>query len=169
MKSQYNPSYLGTLENTFHRSSSQISLDRNSHISYNSGTSSIFPRSKDEDGFELPADQKRKLRRNEMKRRQFITGKSSPKSEHFKGAPEPNRDLFIYRVDSSTSETQISSHIVDHGFTVRNIACVSNPNAKFKSFRLTVPLSEFKDLFDEKIWPCGVRVRKYIPPRVDHN
>ena len=48
---------------------------------------------------------------------------------------------------------------------VRALEILSNVNAKFKSYKLTVPVSKFKDLFNEDMWPEGVCVRKFIPPR----
>ena len=88
-----------------------------------------------------------------------------PHYSRFRGAPEPNRDLFIYRVDPNTEAEDLRDYMMEKGFEVRNLCCISNPNARFKSFKLTVPLSEFKDLFSDTLWPDGVRVRKYVPPR----
>ena len=48
------------------------------------------------------------------------------------------------------------------GFTVRDLQCLSHDNAMFKSFKLTVPKSEFADLFDGNIWPQGIRVRNQV-------
>ena len=150
------------------RSSSCESIDRFSTASATSKPS-VWSRHTDfhDDGFELPSYAKRQMNRLETRRKKFITGISTSKPGSFKGAPEPNRDLFIFRVDKETTESQITNHVKDHGFFVRNLSCVSNPSAKFRSFRLTVPLSQFDDLFNESIWPAGVRVRKYIPPKLD--
>lgn len=98
------------------------------------------------------------------KKRTIITDKSK-NGEHFKAGPAPSRDLFIFRVDKSSSDQEIKAHIQNCGFTVRNLECVSNPDAKYKSLKLSVPAPEFEKLFDDKIWPDGVRVRKFIPPR----
>ena len=77
----------------------------------------------------------------------------------------PMRDLFIYRVERTTDISDIRQHIVDNGFTIIDLQCMSNQNAKFKSFKLSVPISEFSDLFNPSIWPQGVNVRRFSPPR----
>jgi len=46
--------------------------------------------------------------------------------------------------------------------------CTSNPNARFKSFKLTVSLSHYKSLFNADIWPDGIRVRPFRSPRISH-
>ena len=109
----------------------------------------------------------RKRWKEEQRRRKIITGKAAPRTvgSTFRGAPEPKRDLFVYRVDKSTTSADLKLHISDFGFNIISLECISNEMAKFKSFKLSVPLSEFNDLFNESIWPYGVRIRKYITPR----
>ena len=97
--------------------------------------------------------------------KRFVTGSKSALSNGFCGAPEPSRDLFIYRVGNNTTTEVLKDYIEELNVTVRDLQCVSNDESKFKSFKLTVPISNFKQLFDESIWPAGVRVRKFIPPR----
>jgi hypothetical protein len=78
-----------------------------------------------------------------------------------KGAPEAMRDLFIYRVDKETSIYDIGNYIESQGFTVEDLQCVSHDAARFKSFKLTVPVSQYNSLFDSNLWAHGIRVRKY--------
>ncbi len=87
-----------------------------------------------------------------------------------KGATEPTRHLFIYRVDSATTEGDITSLLQESEvkFDVRDLKCVSHPNAKFKSFKLTVPMSQYENLFNDQLWPDGICVRKYVAPRPDY-
>ena len=151
----------------FSRTPSLLSLDRYSETSKGSrvfGNEKLNrDRSHDSDGFELPPYMIRQLKKQDNRKKRIITG--NKENGKFRGAPEPNRDLFIYRADKDTRSADLSSHLKDHGFHVRNIDCVSHPDSKFKSFRVTLPLSEFKDVFDSAIWPSGVRVRKYVPPK----
>ena len=84
-----------------------------------------------------------------------------------RGAPEPERHLFIYRVDAATETEDLQSFFHDLGVTVKSLQCVSNENAKYKSFKLTVLISQFKQLFDSTIWPQGVCVRPYYT-RIRH-
>jgi hypothetical protein len=105
--------------------------------------------------------------RNEIKRqrRQYkiIKGKTTA-GLSFKGAPLPDRYLFIHRVDSTVKTSDVNEHLVNNNFTVRKLECISHDMAKFKSFKLTVPVDQFSKLFDECLWPEGVRVRKYSQP-----
>jgi hypothetical protein len=114
--------------------------------------------------YEVPRTHKKKQKRNK-----FISGTVSPNSSAFKGAPMPDRHLFIYRVDKSASDRDISAFLVARQFNVRELTCVSNENAKFKSFKLTVPVTEYSNLFDGNLWPAGVRVRKYISPKSEYS
>jgi hypothetical protein len=136
---------------------SNVSLDERSESSLS------------DDSFRLPSYQQRRNQRVENKRRNFIEGKSKVKKDGcaFKGAPEPSRHLFIYRVDSETQTIDLKTFIGDHGFDVRELNLVSHKESMFKSFKLTVPVSQFKDLFEVSLWPSGVRVRKYITPRTN--
>ena len=155
----------GKIANSLTRTASLLSLDRWSNMS----NGSFFDdrrnrdRSYESDGYELPPHVKRHQRKQENKRKHFITG--NKQNSKFKGAPEPSRDIFIYRVDKDTSSADLNVHLSDHEFHIRDIKCVSHPDSKYKSFCVTVPVSEFNDMFDESIWPAGVRVRKYIPPK----
>jgi len=45
-----------------------------------------------------------------------------------------------------------------------SVECLSNPNAKFKSFKLTVSVSKFQQLLNDHIWPDGIRVRAFRAP-----
>ena len=112
----------------------------------------------DSEGFQLPWQQRKK------KKRTVITGKSS-NTQLFKAGPAPSRELFIYRVDHCCTEDALQSYIEDHRIEIRKIECVSNPNAKYKSFKLSVAASEFPKLFNDEIWPDGVKIRKFISPR----
>lgn len=117
-----------------------------------------------EDSFRLPKHQERKNRKAENKRRKFVEGKVKVTKGAFRGAPEPKRDLFIYRVDKETEMDDLKSHIGDQGFTIRDLVLISHKEAAFKSYKLSVPVSEYNNLFDDNIWPEGVRIRKFVSP-----
>jgi len=109
----------------------------------------------------------KKQRQQENKRRRIVQG-SRPGSG-IRGAPEPRRDAFIYRVLPDTSTEMLSQHLDSMGIATQAIDCVSNPNAMYKSFKVTTTVSNFRDLFNPEIWPEGICVRKYIPPRRGEN
>lgn len=81
------------------------------------------------------------------------------------GAPEPGRDAFIYRVHSQVDTEELEQYIREQKFDIKAIKCVSREESKFKSFKLTVPVSQFARLFDENLWPAGIRVRKFVTKR----
>ena len=113
--------------------------------------------------FKEPSYVLKQHRRQENKRRQIVHG--SRISGSVRGAPEPCRDAFIYRVDRGTTTEAMHKYISDCDIDIKNLDCVSNPNAKYKSFRLTTTVSKFKELFNEDLWPAGFRIRKYISTR----
>ena len=96
-----------------------------------------------------------------------MTGAGTKQGEHrVKGPPEPQRQLFIYRVDRQTETEDLKTFIQQ---AVCSLDCVSKGDSKHKSFKLSVSLSQFKRLFDEQMWPEGIRVRRYYPPKDRYN
>ena len=51
------------------------------------------------------------------------------------------------------------------GITVRAIECTSKADSQFKSFHVTIPVSNMEKAFTPDVWPEGVRVRKFWPKR----
>ena len=100
------------------------------------------------------------IKRNRKKRKQVITGKGSS-TGNVMGAPEPVRHLFVKRISKDTNDEDVFTMMEQNGFTVKELKCISHPQAQFKSYKLAVPRSEFNKLFDENLWPKGVFVRTY--------
>ena len=120
----------------------------------------------DADEFHIPARAARRERRKETRRSKTITGRRQHGEGRFRGAPEADRDLFVYRVDPDTVTTDITELVTSVGYEVRKIQCIYNPNAMYKSFRLTIPVSQYTSIYsDEFPWPDGVKVRRFIRPR----
>ena len=144
------------------KSNSRMSLIDNDDTNDTVGASNYS----DEDGFLQPSHVIRKQRKefNKAVKRQVISGCSKGQSV-VKGAPEPSRDLFIYRVDTATALEDLKQYIVDHGFAVRSLEMMSKPDAQWKSFKLTVPRSQFDSLFDSNVWPEGICVRRFFNRR----
>ena len=116
------------------------------------------------DSFQLPRYARRKIERDNN--RKIIQGVSTP-SGPLKGAPVriPTRDLFIYRIDKSVDVYVLEKHVTDNGFTVLGLKCVSHEEATYKSFQLTVSMSDYAGLFNDDIWPEGICVRRFRPRR----
>lgn len=141
-----------------HLSTSRQSLDAAS-VTSNANTNN--------EEFHQPSHVTKKIRRQENRRKRIVQGSRAAGS--IRGAPEPRRDAFIYRVVSETTTEMMRQHISDMGVNIDSINCVSNPNAKFKSFKVTTAVSNFKELFKPEMWPSGICVRKYIPPSRGEN
>ena len=76
--------------------------------------------------------------------------------------PQPGRHLFIYKVDKNTALNDLKDYIRENGFTVCDLECVSKSESKFLSFKLTVPISQFKCPFYPSLLPEGLRIRKFV-------
>ena len=105
-------------------------------------------------------------RKNKQRRRIIIGNSVSCKGvTQWQGQPEPTRHLFRKRITKDTENDAVKNMIQSYGFGIRDFRCISHPEARFKSFKLSVPASQFERLFDEKLWPEGVVVRIYATPR----
>ena len=116
--------------------------------------------------YQIPLYHRKQARRKKM-RKNVITGSRAQCSGNVRGAPDPDRHLFIYRVDRSTVVKDLESYISERGVTVRDLQCVSNCESKFKSFKLTVSVAQYSQLFDSSLWPQGVRIRPFYTKRED--
>lgn len=138
------------------RAISVSSLDRGSTYS-----DKTRDQSNDSGDFQVPSYLAKKQRRQDARRRKVITGTKGNVGS-FKGAPEPSRDFFVSRVATDVSTTDIRDYLTERDISVRLLDKVSHEDAKFQSFKLTVPVSSVKDLLSDDVWPCGVKVRRYI-------
>ena len=141
---------LSNLKSTTHISGSHTSL-----------ASDISKPSLYSEGFEYPASHKRK--RNNLKRKVVVKG--TQKSCSLKGAPEPSRDIFVYRVQKDTADSEITDYVKDQNISIRSIEKMSNTESKFDSFRLEVSVSDMYRLFEPNFWPEGICVRKFFRPK----
>ena len=71
----------------------------------------------------------------------------------------------MYRVHPNTPIANITELVTSEGYEIRKIECISNPEAKYKSFRLTIPNNQYARAYcDDFPWPEGVRVKRFISP-----
>ena len=108
-------------------------------------------------GYQLQPHQRKYQQRQQRK---IVTGNITT-SQAFRGAPEPSRELFIQRVSKNTTTEDVKQYVTNKSFTVREICMMSHQDAKYNSFKITVPVSEFTKLFDPDLWPSGVRIRQF--------
>ena len=121
----------------------------------------------DAEGFRFPRQQLRTQARRE--KRQVVIGKAMNTDSRFKGAPEPQRDLFIYRVDKETTKEDLENYISQKHFKTISVEEKSHPSAKFKSFKVTIGVSQLKEMLNESVWPVGVGVRRFRMPELNNN
>jgi len=122
-----------------------------SQLSLASGTSEVS----------APFEYHRAVRKTMKRRAVAVIGTSS--SESVRGAPEPRRDLFVYRVLDGNIEDCITEHKIE----VRNLEQISKDG--FMSFKVTVKVSDRNTLLQAEFWPVGVCVRRYYAPRYREN
>ena len=81
--------------------------------------------------------------------------------KHFRGAPEPQRDIFVYRV-KYRSELDIASYCKKKGILVRDCTLLSHPAAKFKSFKISVLLGQANLVLNYNFWPKGIKAKRFV-------
>ena len=85
------------------------------------------------------------------------------------GATERVRHLFIKNVTWETEDSAVLKLIEEKGFDIREFKALAHPNALSKSFKLSVPASQFDRLFDATIWPSDVLIRSYQVPKAEQS
>ena len=119
-----------------------------------------------DDGFQFTSYQKKALRKKSANAKQNrVTGIAS--SNKIKGAPEPSRDMFIYRVVKNTDVDAMTDYLAEKGIQAREVTKVSNAEAKFDSFRIEVPVSDVRAMLTPEFWPNGVCARRFYARKND--
>ena len=85
----------------------------------------------------------------------------SVRSDIVHGAPLPKRDFFISRVVKSTTDEQMLNYVRNKGIRSVEIKRMSNDEAIFKSFKLTVSIDEKDKVMQESMWPYGLCVQRW--------
>ena len=93
-------------------------------------------------------------------KRQRYRVHGSNQSEMLEGAPPPGRDFFLSRV-KNTDDEAVKNYIESKGITVRELIRVSNVNAKYKSFKLSVCKDNKDKVMSPELWPQGVCIEKW--------
>ena len=120
------------------------------------------------EGFEYPADQRRRQRKKTSGTRKAVTGTSLVSSGKLRGAPEPSRDIFVYRAVKGTLERDIEEYLCEHKIAVRKVTLSSNEEAKFASFKVEIKASDMRTVFDADFWPIGICARRFFKPKVSN-
>ena len=107
------------------------------------------------DGFEY---QKKEAKR---RRRQVVKGKKSGEESGLRVAPEPSRDIFVYRLVKDTKEKEITEYMTKNKMAPRAVTKVSHEDSKLASFRVEVQASLLQVALDPDSWPENVCVRRF--------
>ncbi len=70
--------------------------------------------------------------------------------------PHLLRDYFIPRVPKETDDDGIKNYITNRGVQDFSLSLGSNVNAMFKSYKLSISISEFNKVLCAEMWPSGV-------------
>lgn len=101
-------------------------------------------------------------------RRPRIVGTNT--HHRFKGAPEPSRDIYVYRVYIADTDREDLSGITDYlvkdkGLTPRSVQLISKAESKYASYKVELKMSDLKTALDADFWPEGVCVRRFFNRR----
>lgn len=108
----------------------------------------------------IPAKGKKRRQRKAV-----VGTKHTSDAGSLKGAPEPSRDLFVYRVAKGTDASLIEKQFRSSSINIRSIEKRSKETAKFDSFRVEVLKSDVARVLKPDFWPEGIYVRRYFTPR----
>lgn len=122
------------------------------------------------EGFEYPARHQRK------RRQRFVRGQRRNGDSNLVAAPEPARDIFIYRLMKTTEADDLIKYMTDNGIPPLDVKKVSHKDSKFASFRVQVRALLVKDVLHPDSWPENVCVRRFwqkstqdSPAHLDHD
>jgi hypothetical protein len=119
----------------------------------------------DSDGFQF--QRRERLRQQKEKRSRTVVA-GTGRSTRLRGGPPPIRKFFVYRVDKTSTVEDIEAHLTEQSVVYNDVCLLSNPEARFNSFRVDVPLNMMDKVMDDSMWPEGIRIRKYFPPKTDN-
>ena len=78
-----------------------------------------------------------------------------------KAAPEPSRSVPLQRIHPDTEINDLKD-MISANFEIRNLVLLSKEQALFRSYRLDIPMSQLKSVFNANIWLSGVCVKPYF-------
>ena len=78
------------------------------------------------------------------------------------GAPPPRRYFFLSRVKKETEDDVIQNDIVSKGIENPELNLVSNVDAKYKSYNLSVSVDYNDKVMSADMWPRGVCIERWF-------
>lgn len=91
-----------------------------------------------------------------------VVGKS--KNDKIKGESRKT-DIFLYRVSKITDDQEIKSLFTNAGIPIYSMEKVSHKDAQMKSFKITIPLTDYENVCNEQFLPENIMCRRFYKPR----
>ncbi|ELT87934.1 hypothetical protein CAPTEDRAFT_193390 [Capitella teleta] len=79
----------------------------------------------------------------------------------YPGAPEPVRDIFVYRLAKTTTVKEVKEYMETNNMDPVSIERVSKNEARFASFKAQIRVSYLPYELDQDSWPENVCVRRF--------
>ena len=115
--------------------------------------------------FTYQREQRRKLsRQNRPNRNNVVFGKATASDRQFTGAAR-TREIFVFNIIPETSDTVFKSFFEELNVPVHELECMSNAEARTKSYRVKVSMSDIEKVMDPEIWPESVGLRLFYRKR----
>lgn len=110
-------------------------------------------------GFQLQRQEAKKLRRREI-----LFGRHRTCSK-LRGGPMPRRDYYISRLHADTTIPDMHEHLSDKGIKPLEVLDLTKEGHSLRSFKVSINLSDNDSFLDDNMWPFGVMVKRYFPPK----
>ena len=69
--------------------------------------------------------------------------------------------MFVFRIQPTTDDVALKNWIEEKCVTLLDFHKVSHPDSKYKSFKITVSVTDYMFLYDSRQWPEGVCIEKF--------
>ena len=136
-----------------YRSNSYDPLSR-SGVKHSASRASIYSEV-DDSQWEVP---KSHFRSFDRRNQEPISGTES--ADNVKGAIRNTSEIFVSRVQQSTSDDAMINWIEHTGVTILNFERRSHEDSKLKLFKVTLSPADYMYLYKPSLWPKGVRLKK---------
>ena len=117
--------------------------------------SAVASQREDKDGFMLPREQIRKIRK------QGVIGSRKGSASHLRSGTE-HTDIFVYRVHNDHDDVDVTNFLQDENVHILSISKVSHSDSRMKSFKVKIRTSDMEKVMSDQFWPDGIGCRKYF-------
>ena len=83
---------------------------------------------------------------------------------HIRAAPTVQFDACISGVDSVRRRTW-GNFLNEHKIVYASLKCYSKPDSSSKTFKVSLPPHQYRELFNPSLWDSGICVKRFFNPR----